>query len=114
MLEKSCAAQNGMACYYLSGLYIAGAKNGNKVGEKNNQQEFDLPRNMEKAFKYALEGCKLGNMYSCANVSQMYAKGDGVEKNQELADQFKKKALEMQDEATKHSDTLKFGLGLDN
>lgn len=103
-----------MACYYLSGLYIAGAKNGSKVGDKKNQQDLDLPRNMEKAFKYALEGCKLGNMYSCANVSQMYAKGDGVEKNQELADQFKKVALEMQDEATKHSDTLKFGLGLDN
>ncbi|XP_050292828.1 cytochrome c oxidase assembly factor 7 homolog [Anthonomus grandis grandis] len=113
LLQKACAAQNGMACYYLSGLYIAGAKNGSSVGDKGEKDSFDIPRNMEKAFKYALEGCNLGNMYSCANVSQMYTKGDGVEKNLELADKYKKRALEMQEEATKNAQTLKFGVGLD-
>ncbi|XP_030747658.1 cytochrome c oxidase assembly factor 7 homolog [Sitophilus oryzae] len=114
LLEKACSGLNGVACYYLSGLYITGAKNGHKVGDKS-VKEFDVPRNMKKAFQYALEGCNLGNMYSCANVSQMYAKGDGTEKNETLAKEYKAKALELQNEhdTTKESQTLKFGVGLD-
>ncbi|ENN71654.1 cytochrome c oxidase assembly factor 7 homolog [Dendroctonus ponderosae] len=114
LLEKACNFKNGMACYYLSGLYIAGAKNGNKIGEKDAKSEYDVPKNMEKAFKFALEGCNLGNMYSCANLSQMYAKGDGVAKNEELAKKYKAMALDMQHEVTKHSETLKFGIGIDS
>jgi len=114
LLEKACSSQNGTACYYLSGLYIAGAKNGQKIGEKgHNDSPYDVPRNMKKAFKYALEGCNLGNMYSCANLSQMYSKGDGVEKNQELANTYKARALELQEEEKNTSQTLKFGVGLD-
>ncbi|KAL1501545.1 hypothetical protein ABEB36_006847 [Hypothenemus hampei] len=114
LLEKACESQNGMACYYLSSLYIAGAKNGYKIGEKAQKDKYDIPKNMEKAFKYALDGCNLGVMYSCANLSQMYLKGQGVQKNEELAEKYKKLALEMQDEVMKAQDTLTFGVGLDN
>ncbi|XP_066258892.1 cytochrome c oxidase assembly factor 7 homolog [Euwallacea similis] len=113
LLEKSYAAENGMACYYLSSLYIAGAKNGSAIGETKEKDNHDIPRNMEKAFNYVLKGCKLGNMYSCANVSQMYAKGDEVEKNEEMSKKYKSIVLETQNEITKQSETLKFGLGLD-
>lgn len=73
LLQKACAGKNANACYYLSGMYIVGAKN----SDKPNSDEFEVPKDMKKAFQYALEGCNLGNMYSCANLSQMYAKGDG-------------------------------------
>lgn len=114
LLEKSCEAKNATACYYLSGLHIAGAKNGRKVGDLIEKDQYDVPKDMEKAFKYAMKGCNLGNMYSCANLSQMYHKGEGVEKNQELADKFKARAVELQEDATNTSQTLKFGLGIES
>lgn len=45
--------------------------------EKNPKDVFQVPRNMQLAYKYTLEGCNLGNIYCCANLSQMYARGDG-------------------------------------
>ncbi|KAF7271022.1 hypothetical protein GWI33_016053 [Rhynchophorus ferrugineus] len=111
LLEKACKAQNASACYYLSGLYISGAKNGYKIGDSS-VKDHDIPRNMQKAFQYALEGCNLDNMYSCANLSQMYAKGEGVEKNEELAKKYKNKALDLLKDANSNQ-SLKFGLGID-
>lgn len=75
-------AEHHNACYYLSGLYIAGVGRQNSIksnDKKSNENDkiASVPRDMEKAFKFAFKGCELGNMYSCANVSQMYAKGDG-------------------------------------
>ncbi|RZB39345.1 Nicastrin and/or Peptidase M28 domain containing protein [Asbolus verrucosus] len=72
LLEKSCKAEHSNACYYLSGMYISGVKKPNS----ENKSEYLVQRDMEKAFQFALKGCELGNMYSCANLSQMYAKGD--------------------------------------
>lgn len=101
LLEKACSGKNGNACYYLSGMYIAGVRKDNSSGDSNISQaklNFEIPKDMKKAHHYALEGCSLGNMYSCANLSQMYSKGDGVEKNPELAEKYKIMALEMQKE----------------
>ncbi|XP_044764155.1 cytochrome c oxidase assembly factor 7 homolog isoform X2 [Coccinella septempunctata] len=76
LLEKSCALKNANACYYLSGMYISGIKK-QEVGEKiPGLESFEVQKDMKKAFHYALEGCNLGNVYSCANLSQMYNKGD--------------------------------------
>ncbi|KAJ8950779.1 hypothetical protein NQ318_011272 [Aromia moschata] len=50
-------------------------------------------------------------MYSCANLSQMYSKGDGVEKNSELSEQYKARALEIQKELQSNK-TLTFQEGL--
>lgn len=83
LLEKSCLGEHSNACYYLSGLYIAGVgkQKLNKANEKESKESDSklpsVPRDMKQAFKFAFKGCELGNMYSCANVSQMYAKGDG-------------------------------------
>lgn len=79
LLEKACTINNGNACYYLSGMYIAGVKKPNlkPTEEKLKKEDYHVQPNMNKAFQYALNGCNLGNMYSCANLSQMYAKGDG-------------------------------------
>lgn len=63
------------ACFYTSGVYISGVKDCNDT--KRSDNGYIISKNMEKAFKFATEGCHLGNMYSCANLSQMYAKGEG-------------------------------------
>lgn len=116
VLEKACSAKNANACYYLSGMYIAGVRkmeSQSKPTDKLTKDDFQIQKNMEKAFQYALQGCNLGNMYSCANLSQMYSKGDGVEKNPELATKYKNMALEMQQEL-QNAKTLQFQQGLSN
>lgn len=70
LFEKACKADDQLACFYLSGLYISGLK-------KKNGDSYEVQKDMAKAFEYATHSCRLGNMYSCANVSQMYAKGEG-------------------------------------
>lgn len=42
-------------------------------------------------------------MMACANLSIMYRKGDGVEKDEKLSEQFKKKAMELEKQ---HNDEL--------
>jgi len=46
----------------------------------------------------------------------MYARGDGIEKNEKEAEKYKKLALEMQDEVKKQQETLGFqqGVGMPN
>lgn len=121
LLEKACNGKNSNACYYLSGMYISGVKkkfgenkpdeNLKKPEEKFQKPEYIVAKDMAKAFKFAMDGCTLGNMYCCANLSQMFKKGEGVEKSQEMADKYKKIALEMQNEVTDNK-TLTFQEGL--
>lgn len=114
LLEKSCTGKNANACYYLSGMYIVGIKKDSPSEKTNNTTadlEFQIPKDMKKAYEYALEGCNLGNIYSCANLSQMYSKGDGVEKSAELSEKYKKIALEMQKEI-QSAQSLTFQEGL--
>lgn len=77
LLEKSCNLNNANACYYLSGMYISGIKKEEKGENLPGLESYQVPKDMKKAFEYALQGCNLGNVYSCANLSQMYRKGDG-------------------------------------
>ncbi|KAK9884328.1 hypothetical protein WA026_005278 [Henosepilachna vigintioctopunctata] len=111
LLEKSCYAKNANACYYLSGMYISGVKK--KQIDKNltDLDGYEIEKDMKKAFTFASEGCNLGNIYSCANLSQMYRKGEGVAKNQELADKYKAIALDLQDQINSNK-TLTFQEGL--
>lgn len=85
LLEKACDAKNANACYYLSGMYIVGVQKDPQSKDAAGKEELRVAKDMAKAFKFALEGCNLGNMYSCANVSQMYAKGDGESSSCDVA-----------------------------
>ncbi|XP_037092236.1 cytochrome c oxidase assembly factor 7 homolog [Pollicipes pollicipes] len=89
MIEKSCSGDNPTGCYYLSGLYITGVKGHHE-------------KDMQVAFKHALKACELGNMYACSNVSQMYRKGDGIDKDEKLAADFRHRAAEMQEQVKKN------------
>lgn len=96
-------------------MYISGVRKEKQTPlskPSDNPDDYVLARNMARAFQYAMKGCDLGNMYSCANVSQMYAKGEGVEKNDEKAEAYKKMALEMQDQVMNQRNTLTFQEGL--
>ncbi|KAF5294358.1 hypothetical protein FQR65_LT10811 [Abscondita terminalis] len=123
ILEKACLGKSQNGCYYLSGMYISGVR-------RPGADDFVVQKDMAKAFKFAQEGCDLGHIYSCVNLSQMYSRGDGsytaygsvilsnsrflgVKKNQELADKYKKMALEMQEDILS-TKTLEFGQGLSN
>nr|XP_022902006.1 cytochrome c oxidase assembly factor 7 homolog [Onthophagus taurus] len=115
LLEKACDADNAHACYYASGFHISGLKDGKnneKKSQKNDSDKYIIPKDMNQAYKYALHGCNLGNVYCCINLSQMYSKGDGVGKNAELAEKYKKIALDMQSEILETNKTLNFQQGL--
>jgi TPR repeat protein len=52
-LEQGCDGNNSHSCFYLSGIHLT---------------EKDMP----KARGFSEKACHLGNMYACANLSQMY------------------------------------------
>lgn len=106
-----------MACHYLCGMYLTGVPKNIKEfnphkPEKNKNIDYLIKPDMKQAFNFALKGCELGHMYACANVSMMYKKGDGVEKNPEESKRYFQiaQALQKAHETTKE---IKFQQGLD-
>ncbi len=81
-LNQSCDKGNHNSCHYISGIYFFGVPD-------------VFNKNMATAYDYSNKACELGNIYACANISRMYTKGDGVEKNPELANVYKKKVIVM-------------------
>ncbi|XP_054275791.1 cytochrome c oxidase assembly factor 7 homolog [Macrosteles quadrilineatus] len=98
-LEKGCEGRNNEACYHLSGIYLDGFEKGK------------IAKDMKRSFEYATKACDLNNMYACANLSLMYKRGEGVEKNEELAEKLKVKAQRIQDDMIKQRE-LSFQAGL--
>lgn len=94
-LEKGCNDNSANSCYFASGLFI-----------KGNEQ---IPRNMTTAFEYSTKACNLGHPQACANLSQMYLKGEGTDQNAELAKKFQKIAKEIQNQHLKQFHQIKFG-----
>ena len=95
-LKKGCAQGNAASCQEMSTYHL-------------------LPRpgfqkDMTKAFEYAKKACDLGHMYGCVNLSIMYKKGDGTEKNLELAKKMEKKAKSIHKKATDAGPGIEFGL----
>ena len=94
LLRKGCHLNDLPSCFRLSGLYI----NGNS----------EVPRDMQKAFKYSLICCQRDNPYACSNISRMYMRGEGVQKDEVQGRHFKKMALNLQ-ESTKQASVLSGG-----
>lgn len=74
----------GLDCLQISGWFIKGVTG--------------IPKDMTKAFEYSKKACDLGDCYSCSNLSQMYKKGEGVEKDAKLAEQYRRRAKELYEE----------------
>ncbi|KAF7995268.1 hypothetical protein HCN44_004740 [Aphidius gifuensis] len=101
-LEKACHKLNEeKGCFILSTIYL---------GSLKNEVEIDLP----KAFKLSMKSCDAGNPYACANISQMYARGEGIEKNDKLSESFKQRAISLHNDVAKVRSQLQFQQGIDN
>lgn len=116
-LKKSCDKNDDMACHYLSGMYLTGVpKNVADFNphnpEKNKNIDYLIKSDMKQAFQFAKKACELGNMFACANVSMMYKKGDGVEKNPEESKKYFQIAQELQ-KAYETTKEIKFQQGLE-
>lgn len=104
----------------MAGIYIDGVKKRAQKKPRDKSSFFtstDLPtapteyhvqKNMELAFKYTYKACELKNIFACANLSEMYARGEGTEKDLEKAQLYKKQAKQMKDQI-ENSSTLSFG-----
>ena len=90
--KKGCEGGDANSCYQLSLAHLTGDRG--------------TPKDSTQAFQSSVKACDLGNIYACANVSQMYRKGDGTDQNMELSKQFKKKAQEMQADLTQQRRNL--------
>lgn len=100
-LSKSCEMNNGNACFYLSGMYMSGSISDSSKSLSSTDKpanSFVLEKDMKKAFELSTKACELKNFYACANLSRMYALGDGTEKSLEKSELFKKKSAELRDE----------------
>lgn len=76
------------------------------------KKDFIVEKDMTKAFGFAYKACELKNMYACANLSQMYARGEGTDKNEANAEKYRKLALEMQNELKQSHGQLSFQQGI--
>lgn len=101
-LRKACDKFNSdKGCFYLSGIYLSGL-------------EGAIEKNYKEAYKLSLKSCEFGNPYACANLSQMHARGEGAQKNDALAETFKKRANELYEELKNIKPELKFHEGIDS
>lgn len=82
-MNRACDEGLGRACYNLSSIYYHGIP------------EINIQKNLQKILEYSKKGCEFKYINSCTNASLMYLKGEGTEKNQELADVFRGKANEL-------------------
>ncbi|XP_038048532.1 cytochrome c oxidase assembly factor 7-like [Patiria miniata] len=94
-LQRACDSDHQESCFQLGSIYLQGLE--------------AVEKDMAKAFRYTLRSCQLGHMYGCANVSRMYKMGDGTEKDQKLADEFRAKARELHRQAKEKAAQLTFG-----
>ena len=87
MLEKGCNEHaEEKSCFAVSTVYLSG------------KQDY-VKKDWKKAYKFSLKACDLGNPFACANIAQMYIRGEGVEKNEELAETFRQRAIEIEKNA---------------
>jgi len=97
--KKACDdGDNAEACHRYSALFIKGIAN---ICDKN----------MAEAFKYSLKACELGNLGGCVNVSRMYAKGEGTDKNPVAAKEYGDIAAEMMSQLKETQARLNFAEG---
>lgn len=100
MLKKACDGDIEKACFYLASFLISGI-------------EGYVEKDFREAYKLSLKCCEMGNPFACGNVSRMHRLGDGVQKNESIANAFKERAETLLEELEKHKRQLKFQAGID-
>ena len=74
MFEKACDLQDSVSCFRVSSIYYQG-----KEG---------VPQNFGKALDWSKKACELRDWRGCKNVAVMYAKGEGIHKDDNLANKY--------------------------
>jgi len=82
LFKRACEGDIGEGCYRYASMFIKGV-------------EGVIQKDMEEAFKFSLKACELGDLSGCVNTSMMFARGDGVEKNPEKAEQYGRLSQQM-------------------
>lgn len=90
--KRACSLQDRHGCTLLSQFYMS------NYGE-------DRTKSFKLSAQYAEKACELGDVRSCHNLSLMYTRGDGVEKDPKLA----KKYAQLRDNYAKDALSLTFG-----
>ena len=78
MFRKSCDYGHRNGCFNLSVIYLMG-KDG-------------IPKDLPQAFELSLKSCGMMHPWACANLSRMYSVGNGVKKNPQEAEKYKRLA----------------------
>jgi len=83
LFEEACDENDPNACFKLGRTFLDG------------KEKHGVKRNPEKAFKYIEKACDLGHPNGCQVISVMYRKGDGVEQNDQLFEDYRKLTLDL-------------------
>ncbi|GAU92700.1 hypothetical protein RvY_04748 [Ramazzottius varieornatus] len=114
LFEEGCSQNDAESCYYLSTMYLPDVKSRKKQQAQSSSEppEERSPAEKEndrKAFEYSQKACNLNHIYACANLHQLFKRGLGCEKNDELADQAKRKAIALRDSYQRPGEGVVFG-----
>lgn len=103
-MNEACVLGDKDGCWHLSTWYMGPNPNSKPDKESTmppssppskDTKAFFPPRDMKKAFEYALKACNMSHPQCCANVSRMYRLGEGVEQDLEKAKEYKQKTLDI-------------------
>ncbi|XP_014203250.1 cytochrome c oxidase assembly factor 7 homolog [Copidosoma floridanum] len=101
MLSKGCVeSKNEKACYFLTGLFINGIDG---IVEKSPLE----------AYKYSLLACEYGVPNACMYISRLHELGEGVEKNPKLAETFRLRYRDLEQQYRQLQPTIEFGQGIE-
>ena len=79
--NKACDDKNPIACNSLFKMYLDGSK--------------EIPQDKPRALEYAKKACDFEDMFGCWNASLMLKRGDGIPKDEALAEMYRQKVEEI-------------------
>lgn len=85
----------------MSGANNKQSLSNNSISKSNDTKSSDtfvLEKDLKKAFMLTCKSCDLKNWLACANLSQMYARGEGTEKNPEKSEHYRKEFHRLREE----------------
>lgn len=94
--DRGCKGDDPPSCFRASALFLKGV-------------EGSIKQDYHRAYRYTKRGCELGHIHACANLSQMYRRGEGVAKDEALANKYKQLVLEIEEQTKKTLRPLVFG-----
>lgn len=73
-LDKACSMGRGETCATIGTMHLLG--------------RYGTAKDAVKAISYLEKGCEMGSEMGCFNLAKMYHNGDGVQRNDPLANKY--------------------------